>query len=49
MKQSRGAIMLLLSALRSVYVNAYIKGLASAVILTGGLAAGAAQATETNE
>lgn len=49
MKQSRGAITLLLSALRSVYVNAYIKGLASAVILTGGLAAGAAQATETNE
>lgn len=48
MKLSRGAITLLLAAFRRVYENAYIKGLASAVVLTGGLAAGAAQATVTN-
>lgn len=49
MKLSRGAITLLLAAFRRVYENAYIKGLASAVVLTGGLAAGAAQATNIDK
>ena len=44
MKQTNGAVTLLLSAFKSIYRNAYVKGIASAVILTAGLAAGQANA-----
>ena len=44
MKQTSGALSLLLSAYRSVFSAAYAKGIAAAVVLTAGLAAGAAQA-----
>ena len=44
MKQTNGAVTLLLSAFKSIYRNAYVKGIASAVVLTAGLSAGAAQA-----
>lgn len=47
MKQTSGALSLLLSAYRSVFSAAYAKGIAAAVVLTTGLAAGAAQATVT--
>lgn len=47
-KQSRSAITMLLSALKSVYRNAYVKGIASAVVLTAGLSAGAANAENTD-
>lgn len=45
MKQTNGALTLLLKAYRSVFKAAYIKGLASAVVLTAGLSAGASNAT----
>ena len=44
MKQTSGALSLLLSAYRSVFSAAYAKGIAAAVVLTAGLAAGASQA-----
>ena len=44
MKQTSGALSLLLSAYRSVFSSAYAKGIAAAVVLTAGLSAGAAQA-----
>ena len=44
MKQTNGAVTLLLSAFKSIYRNAYVKGIASAVVLTAGLSAGAANA-----
>ena len=44
MKQTKSALTMLLNAYRAVYKSAYFKGLASAVVLTAGLAAGAAQA-----
>ena len=44
MKQTSGALSFLLSAYRSVFSAAYAKGIAAAVVLTAGLAAGAAQA-----
>ncbi len=47
MKQTNGAVTLLLSAFKSIYRNAYMKGIASAVVLTAGLSAGAANATIT--
>ena len=47
MKQTSGALSLLLSAYRSVFSAAYAKGIAAAVVLTAGLAAGAAQAAVT--
>ena len=46
MKQTNGAVTLLLSAFKSIYRNAYVKGIASAVVLTAGLAAGAANAAD---
>lgn len=44
MKQTHNALSMLLKAYRSVFKAAYMKGIASAVILTAGLAAGAANA-----
>ena len=44
MKISNNALNFLLAQYRAIFKRAYIKGIASAVILTAGLAAGAAQA-----
>lgn len=44
MKQTKNALGMLISAYRAVFRAAFIKGMASAVVLTAGLAAGAAQA-----
>lgn len=41
MKQTKNALTMLLNAYRAVFKAAYVKGLASAVVLTAGLAAGA--------
>ena len=46
MRNSNNAIKFLLAQYRAIFKRAYIKGLASAVILTAGLAAGQAQAAE---
>lgn len=46
MKQTSGALSLLLSAYRSVFSAAYTKGIAAAVVLTAGLSAGAANAAD---
>lgn len=43
-KQSRNAVTMLLSCFKGIYQSAYVKGIASAVVLTAGLAAGAANA-----
>ncbi len=48
MKQTSGALSLLLSAYRSVFSSAYAKGIAAAVVLTAGLSAGAAQAASVD-
>ena len=47
MKQTSSAITFLMAQYRAIFKHAYIKGLASAVILTAGLAAGASQAADT--
>ena len=47
MKLSNNALNFLLAQYRAIFKRAYVKGLASAVILTAGLAAGQAQATDT--
>ena len=44
MKLSNNAIKFLMAQYRAIYKNAYFKGIASAVVLTAGLAAGTAQA-----
>ena len=44
MKQTNNAIKFLMAQYRAIFKNAYFKGIASAVLLTAGLAAGAAQA-----
>lgn len=44
MKQTKNALSMLLNAYRAIFKSAYFKGMASAVILTAGLAAGAANA-----
>ena len=44
MKISNNALNFLLAQYRAIFKRAYIKGIASAVILTAGLAAGQAQA-----
>ena len=50
MKLSNNAIKFLMAQYRAIYKNAYFKGIASAVVLTAGLAAGQAQAAAiTNE
>ena len=46
MKISNNALNFLLAQYRAIFKRAYIKGIASAVILTAGLAAGQAQAVE---
>ncbi len=44
MKQTNNALKFLLAQYRAIFKNAYFKGIASAVLLTAGLASGAAQA-----
>ena len=46
MKQTSSALTFLLAQYRAIFKRAYIKGIASAVILTAGLAAGQAQAVD---
>ncbi|MCK0535502.1 MULTISPECIES: autotransporter domain-containing protein [unclassified Anaerobiospirillum] len=46
MKLSNNAIKFLMAQYRAIYKNAYFKGIASAVVLTTGLAAGQAQAAD---
>ncbi|MCK0526477.1 autotransporter outer membrane beta-barrel domain-containing protein [Anaerobiospirillum sp. NML120449] len=48
MKLSNNAIKFLMAQYRAIYKNAYFKGIASAVVLTAGLAAGQAQAADTD-
>ncbi len=47
MKQTSSAITFLMAQYRAIFKHAYVKGLAAAVILTAGLAAGQAQAAAT--
>ena len=47
MKISNNALNFLLAQYRAIFKRAYVKGIASAVLLTAGLAAGQAQAHET--
>ena len=49
MKQTSSALTFLLAQYRAIFKRAYIKGIASAVILTAGLAAGQAQATPSDD
>ena len=44
MKQTSSALTFLLAQYRAIFKRAYVKGIASAVLLTAGLAAGQAQA-----
>ena len=46
MKLTNGALSMMLSAYRSIFRAAYIRGIASAAVLTAGLSAGAANAAE---
>ena len=48
MKQTSAALTFLLAQYRAIFKRAYIKGIATAVLLTAGLAAGQAQATAYN-
>ena len=48
MKISNNALNFLLAQYRAIFKRAYVKGIASAVLLTAGLAAGQAQATNAN-
>ena len=47
MKQTNNAIKFLMAQYRAIFQNAYFKGLATAAVVTMGLAAGQAQATES--
>ena len=47
MKISNNALNFLLAQYRAIFKRAYVKGIASAVLLTAGLAAGQAQAAAT--
>ena len=47
MKQTNNAIKFLMAQYRAIFKNAYFKGLTSALVLTAGLAAGQAQAADT--
>ena len=47
MKQTNNAIKFLMAQYRAIFKNAYFKGLAAAAVVTMGLAAGAAQAADT--
>ena len=44
MKQTNNAIKFLMAQYRAIFQNAYFKGLATAAVVTAGLAAGQAQA-----
>ena len=46
MKQTQNALKFLLAQYRAIFKHAYVKGLATAVLLTAGLAAGQAQAAD---
>ena len=48
MKQTSSALTFLMAQYRAIFKRAYVKGIASAVLLTAGLAAGAAQAAENS-
>ena len=48
MKQTNNAIKFLMAQYRAIFQNAYFKGLATAAVVTMGLAAGQAQATTTD-
>ena len=48
MKQTNNAIKFLMAQYRAIFKNAYFKGMATAVLLTAGLAAGQAQAAATD-
>ena len=48
MKQTNNAIKFLMAQYRAIYQSAYLKGLASAIIVTASLAAGQAQAATNN-
>ena len=48
MKQTNNAIKFLMAQYRAIFKNAYFKGMATALVLTAGLAAGAAQAADNN-
>ena len=48
MKQTNNAIKFLMAQYRAIFQNAYFKGLATAAVVTMGLAAGQAQAAETD-
>ena len=47
MKQTNNAIKFLMAQYRAIFKNAYFKGMATALVLTAGLAAGQAQAADT--
>ena len=49
MKQTNNAIKFLMAQYRAIFKNAYFKGMATALVLTAGLAAGAAQAAAATE
>ena len=49
MKQTNNAIKFLLAQYRAIFKNAYFKGLATAVVVTAGLAATQAQAVDAND
>ena len=49
MKQTNNAIKFLMAQYRAIFKNAYFKGMATALVLTAGLAAGQAQAANTQD
>ena len=49
MKQTNNAIKFLMAQYRAIFKNAYFKGMASALVLTAGLAAGQSQAADTQD
>ena len=48
MKQTNNAIKFLMAQYRAIFKNAYFKGMATALVLTAGLAAGQSQAADGN-
>ena len=49
MKQTNNAIKFLMAQYRAIFKNAYFKGMATALVLTAGLAVGQAQAASTQD
>ena len=49
MKQTNNAIKFLMAQYRAIFKNAYFKGMATALVLTAGLAAGQSQAADTQD